>query len=220
MIYFRIMKLTFKYDRNRDIWCVLNYGKTSMNSPTPTKQYHELVNQYGEHISESDTDAFIESYISVNNIDMNNLPGVLQNNWDSISSEYQMRAEEIFGVSLPSDVTAYLTINERCPYSIQHDMFFVSTAYPNVAHKTAMHELWHFYTWYKYGIEWEPKLGPQKYNEIKEALTVLLNVECKDLLPEGLIDKGYPQHQELRQRILELWSKDRNMDNLWNILVS
>lgn len=214
------MKLTFAYDRNRDIWCVLNYGKTSMNSPTPTKQYQELINQYGKDVSESDTDAFIESYISVNKIDMDNLPDFLQKNWDSISSEYQKRAEEIFGVILPRNVAAYLTINERCPYSIQNDMFFVSTAYPNAAHKTAMHELWHFYTWYKYGIEWESKLGAQKYNEVKEALTVLLNVECKDLLPEGLTDKGYPQHQELRQRILELWSKDRNMDNLWNTLVS
>lgn len=212
------MKLTFAYDKGRDIWCVLNYGKTSMNSPTPTKQYQELVNQYGEDVSESDTDAFIKSYISLHGIDMDNLSGALQTKWDVISSQYHKRAEEIFGVVLPRDVTAYLTINERCPYSIEHDMFFISTAYPNAANRTAMHELWHFYTWYKYGIEWEEKLGARRYNEIKEALSVLLNVECKDLLPDGLTDKGYPQHQELRQRILELWSKERNMDKLWQVL--
>ncbi len=69
-------------------------------------------------------------------------------------------------------------------------------------------------------MEWEQKLGAEKYNELKEALTVLLNVECRDLLPSGIIDRGYPQHQELRQRILELWSKDRNMDNLWQVLMA
>lgn len=30
-----------------------------------------------------------------------------------------------------------------------------------------------------------------KYNKIKEALTVLLNIECKDLLPEGVTDNDY-----------------------------
>lgn len=214
------MKLTFAYDRNWDVWCVLNYGKTSMNSSTPTKQYEELLNHYSEPASESDTNRFIESYILRNGIKMETLSETLQMEWDTIASEYQKRAEEIFSIALPRDVTAYLTINERCPYSIQEDMFFVSTAYPHAANKTAMHELWHFYTWYKYGLEWQAKLGALKYNEIKEALTVLLNVECKDLLPEGTTDKGYPQHQELRQRILELWSKDKNMDNLWHALVA
>lgn len=214
------MKLTFTYDRDRDVWCILNYGKTSMNSPTPTKVYEELVKACGDNPSESDTNGFVESHMSMNHIDSNEVINNLQERWDKIASEYQERAERIFGVTLASDVIGYITINDRCPYSIQDNMFYVSVAYRNAVNKTAMHELWHFYTWYKYGIEWEDKLGAQKYNEIKEALTILLNVECKDLLPEGITDKGYPQHQELRQRILEIWSKDRNMDNLWQALVA
>jgi hypothetical protein len=78
-----------------------------------------------------------------------------------------------------------------------------------------MHELWHFYTWYGLGSDQEEKLGKEKYNEIKEALTVLLNVVCKDLLPERVIDSGYPQHQELRQQIVEFWNKDRDVHKLW-----
>ncbi len=191
-----------------------------MNSPTPTKVYEELVKECGDNPSERDTESFIEAYMVRNKINIDEMIRSLQENWEKVSSEYQKLAKEIFGVDLPNDVTAYITVNDRCPYNIQDNMFFASTLYPNAVNKTAMHELWHFYTWYKYGSEWEAKLGAQKYNEIKEALTVLLNVECKDLLPEGLIDKGYPQHQELRQRILELWSKDRNMDNLWHTLVA
>ena len=212
------MKLTFTYDRDRDIWCVLNYGKTSTNSPTPTKVYEELVRQYGEQVSKSDIGTFIESYLSSRATDINSIVEQFQSKWDSVSSEYEKRAEEVFGIVLPNDTTAYLTINNRCPYNIEKNMFFVSAYGPSPT-KTVMHELWHFYTWFKYGVEWEEKLGKAKYNEIKEAFTVLLNVECKELLPEGLTDRGYSQHQELRQRILDIWSKDRNMDNLWQALV-
>jgi hypothetical protein len=82
-----------------------------------------------------------------------------------------------------------------------------------------MHELWHFYTWYGLGADQEEKIGKQKYNDLKEALTVLLNVECEDLLPEGVIDTGYPQHQEIREKILQYWEKEKNIKNLWNYLV-
>lgn len=86
------------------------------------------------------------------------------------------------------------------------------------ARRIAMHELWHFYTWYGLGVDQEERIGKQKYNDLKEALTVLLNVECKDLLSEGTIDAGYPQHKEIRENILQYWRKDRTINNLWKYL--
>ncbi len=213
------MNLTFTYDKSRDIWCMLHYGKGSNNSSAPTKVYEELVAEYGEAPTENDISAFIEKYCVRNNVRMDEYISSFQKEWNSVESEYHKRAEEIFGVTIPSDTIAYLTINNRCPYDIEKNLFFVSApGYSST--KTAMHEFWHFYTWYKYGKEWEPKLGSQRYNDIKEALTVLLNVEYKDLLPGGIEDWGYPQHKELRGKILEIWSKDRNMDALWKTLVS
>jgi hypothetical protein len=81
-----------------------------------------------------------------------------------------------------------------------------------------MHELWHFYTWYKFGEDEQERLGMEKYNDIKEALTVLLNVECEHLLPEGVTDYGYPQHQELRKEILSLWQENPDIDFIWKKL--
>lgn len=81
-----------------------------------------------------------------------------------------------------------------------------------------MHELWHFYTWQVFGKD-EERIGKEKYNEIKEALTILLNVECKDLLEEGKEDKGYRQHQELRATILQFWNEKKDIRKLWNALV-
>ena len=83
-----------------------------------------------------------------------------------------------------------------------------------------MHELWHFYTWYGLGTDQERKLGRQKYNDLKESLTVLLNVECNDLMPAGIQDNGYPQHQELRAMILDFWAHEKSIIKLWDYLIS
>ncbi len=83
-----------------------------------------------------------------------------------------------------------------------------------------MHELWHFYTWYGLGIDQEEKLGKAKYNDLKEALSVLLNVECKDLMSEGKHDKGYPQHAELREQILHFWENEKDIRKLWDYITT
>ncbi len=208
------MSVQFQYQKEKDVWCLLNKGKSSNNSQNPTQQYEQLVVTVGENLTEERTSSFIEKYVSDNNIDISQYIKKYQKDWNSISDEYQKRAEAIFGVSLQNDVIGYLTINSRCPYSINGNYFFVAIPTKSSS-RTAMHELWHFYTWYGLGTDQEQKLGKQKYNEIKEALTVLLNLECKDLLPEGLSDAGYPQHQELRQKIVEFWEREKDINKLW-----
>ena len=212
------MQINFTYNKDKDIWCLLNKGKSSNNSQNPTKQYEQLVHKYGENPTVENTASFVDEYIIENNIDIQKRVVDFQKDWENVSVEFQKRAEAIFGTSLPNNFTAYLTINSRCPYNIHENFFYVSLQSPQ-ARRTAMHELWHFYTWYGLGTDQEEKLGKQKYNDLKEALTVLLNIECKDLLPEGAVDTGYPQHQEIREKILEYWDKDKNMGNLWNYLV-
>ncbi|HVY67885.1 MAG TPA: hypothetical protein VHA30_03250 [Patescibacteria group bacterium] len=213
------MKISFTYNREKDIWCLLNKGPSSINSPTPTKQYDQLVAEYGPGPTGEMAGKFIEQYLAKNKIDVQEYAEKFRQEWAGIAAEYQKRAEAIFGVSLPADITAYLTINGRCPYNIEHNYFYVSMR-PLSAGKIAMHELWHFYTWYGLGAEQEEKLGRQKYNDLKEAFTVLLNAECRDLFPAGAEDGGYPQHKALREKILLYWGKDRNIHNLWSYLIN
>lgn len=215
------MKVTFQYEKEKDIWCILNKGKSSINSQSPTKQFEQLVELHGKSPSNEVVSSFIDTYLSGKNIDIKKYIEAYQRDWDAVSQEYTKRAEGIFGVSLSKDTVAYLTINSRCPYSLEENYFFVTVpTYPYIARKTVMHELWHFYTWYAFGADQEEKLGRQKYNDLKEALTVLLNVECKDILPQDVMDKGYPQHAELRARILELWSTEKDIYKLWNQITS
>ncbi len=212
------MQVNFTYDKSKDIWCLLNKGKSSNNSQNPTKQYEQLVDKYGENPTVENVADFIDEYITENNIDIQKRVAVFQKDWKNVSVDFQKRAEVIFGTSLPNNVTAYPTVNSRCPYSIPDNFFYVSLQ-STQARRTVMHELWHFYTWYGLGTDQEEKLGKQKYNDLKEALTVLLNVEFRDLLPKSVTDTGYPQHQEIREKILEYWKKDRDIKNLWKYLI-
>lgn len=212
------MKIKFIYDKEKDIECLLDFGKSSHNSPFPTKEYEELVSKFGENPDKKSTSLFIEEYIKKNNYNIPEYVSKHQKDFDEISEEFQKIAEKVFGVSLKDDVTAYLTINGRLPYNIKNNYFFVHVREKTQRH-LAMHELWHFYTWHKYGKSWVEKMGFQKYNDIKESLTVLLNVLCKDLFPEGVKDIGYPQHQELRTKILELWEEKSDIEYVWDNII-
>ena len=55
----------------------------------------------------------------------------------------------------------------------------------------------HFFEHYWDGIE--KQIGINKTDDLKESLTVLLNLEFKDLWFK--FDQGYPNHQELRKFI-------------------
>lgn len=215
--YTSFMELNFEYSRDKDVWCLLNKGKSSNNSSNPTKVYKLLVEKYGEAPTASETTQFIETYLQEHNVAIDEQIEKYSADWQQVADEYKNRAENVFDVDLPSTVTAYLTVNNRNPYSIENNMFYVSTPRETVR-KTIMHELWHFYTWYGLGIDQKQKLGASKYNELKEALTVLLNVECADLFPEGECDSGYPQHQELRSNILDLWKQNNDIKALWQQL--
>lgn len=205
----------FVYDRKKDIDCILRVGKGSQFSPSPTKVYRELIEEKGENPSTEQISLFIDSYLKENGLDVEECVKTYNLETRSILDTFKTRAESIFGIQIPKGTKAYLTTNSHLPYSINENWFYTQiSSTPNS--RVSMHELWHFYTWYKFGITDLKELGEQKYGDIKEALTVLLNPEGANLLPEGLHDNGYPQHKELRERILELWKEKQDIEFVWN----
>jgi hypothetical protein len=209
------MKINFKYDIDQDIWCILNYGKSSNNSSQPTKTYLEIENLFGNVSDDS-----VVKYITSKSMDTN-VEDIKQQafaNWIAISEQYRKIAEDVFGKELKNEISIFCTFNQRCPYNIKQNLFFLSISSQS-KNRIIMHELWHFYTWERFGQDWEDKIGKEKYNTIKESLTVLLNVECKDLLEDGVVDVGYPQHKEIRDKILELWAIKKDIDFVWGEIV-
>jgi hypothetical protein len=122
------MNLKYTYKKEEDIWCLLNKGKSSNNSPNPTKVYQELVQFAGENPGDVSTSQFIDKYIKENNIVVSEFIKIFQRDFNKISKEFQKIAEKVFGVSLNKDVTVYLTINTRCPYNLERNLFFVSVS--------------------------------------------------------------------------------------------
>jgi len=212
------MNLNLLYNKEKDIWCLLNKGKSSNNSPNPTPVYQKLISKAGDNPTEANTSLFIDEYLNKNNLHPEEIIKKYEKEFESIYDNFQSIAEKVFNVSLNKNITVYLTVNTRCPYNIKDGWFFVSMSKGNPV-LTMMHELWHFYTWEKFGNNWLEKLGNEKYNDIKESLSVLLNIECKHLLPEGVEDNGYPQHQELRKQIIELWNQNHDIDYVWKNLI-
>ncbi len=208
------MQIQFKYDENKDIDCLLSKGSGSMNQPgSKTKTYQALLMFTPDIQDREKVREFVRKYISENAIDTEKLCVSMKKDWDQVAIQFEARAEKIFGVSIPDTIMAYLTITGRYPYNIKEKYFYVSTTPVNIR-GTVMHELWHFYTWNKFGETELARLGSQKYNDLKEALTVLLNCECADTMPS--IDSGYPQHQDLRKLIADTWLKTKNINDTWN----
>ena len=205
------MLVNFVYDEEMDISCLLTIGPGSTNSPgVQTNTYLELLSSVNDISDKEMVRQFIRKFIIDNNIDVSGSVNQIQKNWRSIESEFQTRAEKVFGVKLTGKITGYLTITGRFPYGT--DYFYVSAKSPSRAVNIAAHEIWHLYTWKKFGIS-ESVIGEERYNEIKESLSVILNPECGDLLTKN--DEGYPQHTELRKQILDKWILTKNIETVW-----
>ena len=211
------MQILFKYDENMDMKCLLSKGAGSNNSPTKmTKTYELLVSQVDDLGDETKVKEFIRRFIRENNIDIANNLSEINKNWIEVANKFEEIATRIFRTNLNQDITAYLTITGRYPYDTKENYFYVSLLKTNI-NATIMHELWHFYTHLKFG-DYIDRLGASKYNDIKEALTVLLNIECKDLLGEE-VDSGYPQHKDLREKIIQLWADKKDIEHAWREIV-
>ena len=207
------MQLEFKYDEDMDIECLLSKGGGSINSPGKmTKTYEELIKSVSDIRDKEKVRGFIRSFMVRNGFDAEKNVLELQKNWDSIATKFVVSAEKIFDITLEGKIRAFLTITGRWPYSIPLRYFYVSARKTN-ANATAMHELFHFYTWERFGDQ-EKILGPQKYNDMKEAFSAILNIEFADLM-NGEVDNGYPQHKDMRTRAVEAWLRSQNIAEVW-----
>lgn len=136
--------------------------------------------------------------------------------WKIVEEEFFNRLEKITGKKFPIDeVTVYLTTIQRCPYNFQEKWFMVSFLnHPLFCAKIIAHELMHFHFIYYSWQVIEKQIGKEKTEDIKEALTVLLNLEFRDLF--FFEDKSYEGHQKLRDFITKLWTIEKDYDKLLN----
>ncbi|OGZ34298.1 MAG: hypothetical protein A3I88_02025 [Candidatus Portnoybacteria bacterium RIFCSPLOWO2_12_FULL_39_9] len=212
------MKLVFTYNLDKDIENIIN-GTRAENSKKPTKFQTSFSEKYGDNFQAGRVKAFIEEQDKINGFDADKEITAIEEKWKIAEPIFIERVEKIFGISYPAPITTvYLTHNERCTYNIQENYFFVKIG-SEFSNNTIMHELLHFYTRHAFGKKLlDEGLSKLAYNDAKESLTELLNLEFPDLL-NGKSDNGYPQHKEMREKVRALWLKQKDISFLIQELV-
>lgn len=205
------MNLRLLYDPSREV-TALKFGLKSTNSTEQTEFAKRAIEsaidtQNAEAVSELAATILRESAI-----DPDERADRYQEQWNQIEIEASRRLQAMFATDWdPGEVTAYLTVSTRCPYNVKDRYFFVSCFKPSPM-RTCLHELQHFYAHQLLEPIFVERGMPERFNEFKESLTILLNEICADLIEEP--DQGYPQHVESRQRILQLWRDGKSMKEL------
>ena len=211
------MKVVFAYDFDKDVENLLK-GFNSINNKKPTK-LQELFLLRNEQLDREHVSTFLSEFQVSSPIELLSAEHTFEQKWQEIAELYFKRVEKLFNIEYPvQSITAYLSTNSRCTYDIPEGYFFLyhQSKEPNA---TIMHELLHFYTWYAWHERLMAKgLTPQEYNDIKESLTVLLNIEFFDLM-NGEVDAGYPQHKEMRDRIAYLWNEHKDLEMVMDQLI-
>ena len=213
------MKIAFSYNIDKDIENIIN-GTRAVNSKKPTKFQNLFTEKYGDNFEKENVKTFIEEQDKINGFDANKEIAATEERWKIAEPIFIERVEKIFGISYPTPIiNVYLTHNERCTYNIEENYFFVKIG-SEFSNNTVMHELLHFYTWHAFGKKLlDDGLSKLAYNDVKEALTEILNLGFSDLLG-GKLDSGYPQHQEMRQKIRNLWPDKKNIFLMVQELIS
>ncbi|MBS3149966.1 hypothetical protein J4455_04735 [Candidatus Woesearchaeota archaeon] len=210
-------KLKFVFDKERDlknIWETANskyqFMDFSKNMPKKwveickDKSFDECKNELKKEVAIIHDSKLIDYFVE----------GV-KKSWKLIEKEYFKRLEKITRKKIiAKDVTVYITTAGRCPYDGgDYEWFFVNyfSSFANVL-VTCGHEIMHFNFHQFFWKDVEKQIGKEKTSDLKEALTILLNIEFNDLW--FVSDRGYEVHRELREFIAKEWVKEKDFKKL------
>lgn len=202
------MRLTVVYDPRQEI-IPLRAGIRSTNSRELTEFARRATEQ---GITQDDAEAVAalsRQIIDETGIAVERVREDVQTQWEAVAPQVLDRLQTMFATDWdPGDVTAYLTVSTRCPYSFPKRFFFVSLL-RSTPIQTCVHELQHFFAHHLLEPIFAEQGKSSQFNDFKESLTVLLNERFADCLEAP--DEGYPQHRALRQRILDSWRAGQSL---------
>lgn len=209
-------KVEFIFDKEKDLWNIWATGNSKSkwydfkNSISPNilklcedKTFEGCKDELEKSMRKVYDSGFIEIFIES-----------MQKSWDKINDEFFERLEKVMKKPFEQKkIIAYITTSGRCPYDYKEPSFMVSMFFSFLsALQTSAHEIMHIQFHNNYWKQVESKIGEEKTGDLKEALSVLLNLEFKDLW--FVQDKGYESHQELRGFIEKEWNKEKDFDVL------
>jgi len=209
-------RVIFKFGKERDlrnIWKTCNFNS----------DWHDFKKNLDDNLLkiaqdksfEECKDELKEYYERFHNLELIKIfEESLQKAWGEINNEFFKRLEKIMKKPICSEeFIGYITTIGRCPYDPDEKNFMVSLFYSiPQSLVTIGHEIMHIQFHNTYWDQIEKEIGEEKTADLKEALTVLLNVEFKDLWFGK--DRGYDSHQKLRRFIEKEWENEKDFDVL------
>ncbi len=207
------VKVIFKFDKEKDLW---NHWDKSNKSPSfgkfkvhprtleicKGKKFEECKEELSNHLKRVHDSKILEIFLES-----------VDKAWNEIQEKFFRRMNKLMKNEFKGEIKAYPTTLSVCPYDPDEPSFMFSffAALPNSL-KTCGHEIMHLYFHRFYWKNIEKEIGKEKTGDLKEALTVLLNLEFKDLW--FVEDEGYEEHKELREFITQEWKNNKDFEKL------
>lgn len=166
---------------------------------TPTQQNEEIESGIGRYYK--------------NETKLNSLADDINAEWIKIEEDFIKRLENVHKNPFPDkNIKGVLSSAGRFGYN-QDEGWFATDMFKNkfISIDVATHELMHFmFHKYYWQICKEKGLPHNAIWDIKEAFTVLLNLEFDDLRFQP--DYGYPPHKNLRAVIEKSWLENHDFN--------
>ena len=138
----------------------------------------------------------------------------IEKSWRKIEKDYFKKLSQLTKHKIyKKEFIAFVTRIGRCPYFRKEGNFMINI-YKTLDSEltTTAHEIMHLQFHHYFEEQLRKELSHEQFHNLKEALTVLLNIEFGDLFKEK--DAGYPSHKELREFIVNEWKKQKDFDVL------
>ena len=202
------MHVQFSYEPRLEVF-PLKYGLKSINDSSITALAQEAVESGINTNNPDEVSAFITAKIAHDELDIVSRKNHLQFTWNPIERRAENALKSLFLTNFdPGLINGYLTIGDRCPYNFVQRFFYVP-AFSRSPVQICIHELMHFYTHQLIEPLFSEAGALKWHNDFKEALTVLVNTEFLGMIENE--DTGYPQHDQLRSRILQMWGAGKSI---------
>ncbi|MDI6780383.1 MAG: hypothetical protein QME25_09420 [Bacteroidota bacterium] len=208
-------KVLFNYRQEKDIENIIIGLETVSRGRQPDKEITEIIKHCGPRPSKIDIQEYLKHRWEGKEKILNFITSQLQEYWNTIEEDYfyhltdRMQLMSFYNIN---NLTGFLSTRYGCGYKIDAEWFAVSVHHSTLRNALiAMHEIMHIFfhkQWWQFCAD---KGVPAKNIwDIKEAVTVLLNLWFKDVLVD--IDLGYNEHTELRHLIKEWFLENRNFE--------
>lgn len=210
--------VTFTFDEEKDIWNVHRMANKNASFTNSDKMLDPRIFEIAKGKTIDESRAAIRNYNQAiyASDEIPQFCQKLNQAWEPLEKPFFERLEKVMNRPLATQkIIGFVTTQKMCPYHFDpKESWFMTSICRSVNSEMtgAAHEIFHFQFHAYYWDSVAKEIGDEKTGHLKEALTVLINLDFSDLFSE--VDRGYPIHFALREFITQEWKKEPSFKKL------